>query len=302
MHDEIQTAHFFWHGPELSCYEHACIASFLIAGFHVKVWSYQPVRTPQGAQACDAAAILPATDLTRYTQAGHQGNIAAFTDFFRYELLRQQRGWWFDTDVVCLKPQADFRRFAQPIVAGYESTNAINGAVLRLNDPSLAADLKQRADSVAAAGGNSFAWGAVGPALVKQLVSERGLTAHVVAPEVFYPLHWRDGLLALDPERAAEVRERCRPAHTYHFWNEVVRRFAIPKNMLPPEGSFLHEAFVAAVPALAGMPALPVDTFRALVAHANSPEIPDPGFMHHLGQLVPSLRRAVHKRLPGAAA
>ena len=291
----MELAHFFWHGKPLSIYELACIRSFVIQGFSVNVWSYDAVALPAGATAQDASEILPRSDLTRYTQNGKPKNIAAFTDFFRFELLSRYEGWWFDTDVLCLQPASAFAIFQQRLVVGYESDDVINGAVLRVNDQALSRDLKDRADAIALAGNDSFSWGAVGPGLITALCKEPGQTHQPVAPGVFYPIGWTEADVVLDPTRRNEAVARCSGALCYHIWNEVLNRAAIPKSLMPPNGSYLYEQFVAVEPALAQMETLPYETFDALFSRIKPQE--DPGFVFYVRQLWPSLVRAVRKRL-----
>lgn len=294
MGNYAEGAHFFWHGPALSVYERACISSFVVHGFSTHVWSYDPVVLPAGAVARDAAEILPRGDLTRYTQQGQPGNIAAFTDFFRYELLSLHDGWWFDTDVLCLKPADAFTGFKQRLVVGYESNDLINGAVLRVHDRAFARELKRRADAVAEAGEGCFQWGAVGPVLITTLSRDSEWAVQPVAPSVFYPIGWREADVVLDPTRRDEATERCQSSFSYHIWNEVIRRAAIPKTLMPPAGSFLHDAFVRVAPELQDVPALPLDTFKALIDRIK-PET-DPGFVYHFRKLWPSLNHAIKKR------
>ena len=209
-------------------------------------------------------------------------------------MLRQHQGWWFDTDVIWLRGEAEFGRFQQPIVAGNESDGFVNGAVLKFNDSSLPGDLKACAEEIARSGRDVFRWGAVGPALITHFLSRHSMLHQVMSAEAFCPIHWKCADWALDPERLEEAIALCRNAHCYHIWNEVLRDLRIPKNLMPPAGSFLHQRFVAVAPELAGLPTLPVETLRALVAHAGPP--PDMGFMHHLRQLVPSAVNALRKR------
>lgn len=291
----MEIAHFFWHGAPLSIYENSCIRSFCVHGFDVHVWSYDPVDLPVGATSHDANQILPRSDLTRYKQDGQPKNIAAFTDFFRYELLSHHDGWWFDTDVLCLKPASVFSGFKQRLVVGYESEELINGAVLRINDKSLARELKSRSDSIAQAGNNCFRWGAVGPSLITELSHESGYAIQPVASKVFYPINWREAEVVLDPMRRDEAAARCREACCYHLWNEILRRAAIPKMLMPPTGSFLHETFVALSPNLKDFPALPTETFKILF-NSLKPQ-PDPGFLVHARSLLPSLVHAIRRRI-----
>ena len=293
-----EKVHFFWHGAELSVYEWACVSSFRRAGFEVTLWSYEPPHLPDHVVARDAALVLPRSELTRYTQGGISGSIAAFTDFFRYELLGRERGWWCDTDVLCLRGESEFGAFDQPLVIAFESPRKANGAVLKFNHPAHAIELKQRADAIAAAGANHFAWGAVGPHLLTEFVNRVDWQSPVLAAETFYPIHYSRAELMLDPDRRDEAKALCVNAYACHLWNEIIRRWAVPKSILPPAGSLLHECFVAAAPELAQLPALPMETLRALLGQAAlRAEEEDPGFVHHLQALAPSLLKALGKRL-----
>ena len=191
----------------------------------------------------------------------------------------------------------DFGCFRQAVVAGSESNEVANGAVLKLTDAALAGELKARADEIARIGGDAFEWGAVGPALLTQFLRERSLLNQLAPAQDFYPIHWKRADWALDPAKLEQATALCQEAYVYHIWNEVLRDLRIPKNLMPPAGSFLHQRFIAVAPELAGLPTLPVETLRALVAHAGPP--PEMGFIHHLRQLAPAAVKAVQKRFAG---
>ena len=88
-------------------------------------------------------------------------------------------------------------------------------------------------------------------------------------PQDFYPIHWTEALKAVTPAASAECTKRCAGAYTYHIWNEVLRWNAVPKDLMPPSGSFLHTQFVATLPQLAGAPCLSVDQLHNLIAEEN---------------------------------
>lgn len=294
MHNSSEVANFFWHGPEMSCYERACISSFIKHGFFVNVWSYAPLCLPTGATPRNAADVLPITDLTRYTQAGKAANIAAFTDFFRYELLCRFSGWWFDTDVLCLQSADNFSRFEEPLVISFQSHDIVNGAVLKANEIKTAQVLKAMANEIATSTNNNFIWGAVGPNLITEFLKSNIVPISPEPSELFYPVHYSEAELALDPALLAESRNRTKNAFTFHIWNEIIRWFAFPKSLMPPVGSFLYEQFIDNDPSLSSLPTLPVDTYRNLVSFRKPTPI---GFMDHIRSLGPSLRRAIVNRI-----
>jgi len=95
----------FWDG-ELSLLERLCIASFVRHNIVYNLYVYEePVSPPAGVALKDAASILPADKIFRYSAGEfNRGSIAGFTNLFRYTLIHQPGGWWVDTDVCLVTP------------------------------------------------------------------------------------------------------------------------------------------------------------------------------------------------------
>jgi mannosyltransferase OCH1-like enzyme len=244
--------------------EQACVASFVRCGFNVRVYSYHHLALPPGATLHDAREILPEVDLKKYTQSGRSEDLPAFSDAFRYSLLARKGGWWFDTDVVCLA-RAD--RFAELVHAktpriglGYEDSTSINGAVLYVDDArlteSIAEELNRR--------GTVFTWGTIGPALLTSVIEQARASHAVEASNTFYPVHWNDFRKLMDPEFASWCEDRTRDSLTVHLWSEIARMFNVPRDILPPRGSYLHELFLGLCPQWRDLPSLPADWVRNL--------------------------------------
>src|SRR5437764_5386264 len=91
-----------WVGKRLSAMEILSIRSFLHHGHDYWLYVYEQVpNLPEGAVACDANEILPASSIFQYTDYKYY---AGFSNFFRHKLLLERSGWWVDTDIVCLRP------------------------------------------------------------------------------------------------------------------------------------------------------------------------------------------------------
>src|SRR5262245_10683422 len=95
----------FWLGERISPLEYLCIQSFLSHGHRYVLYTYGPVEgLPPGCELADARKVLPEDRVFLYpalggrTQGGHP---SGFTNLFRYKLLRDEGGWWVDTDVLC---------------------------------------------------------------------------------------------------------------------------------------------------------------------------------------------------------
>ena len=116
----------FWHGPPLSRIERLCMSSFVAHGHAVQLHVYEePQGVPAGVTICDAAAVLPRSELFVHRSSG---SLAVFADWFRYRLLAEHGGLWVDTDVVCLRPFDH----AGPEIFGWQDQSTINNAVLGL--------------------------------------------------------------------------------------------------------------------------------------------------------------------------
>ena len=63
-------------------------------------------------------------------------------------------------------------------------------------------------------------------------------------------------------------------------------RFGIPKNILPPKGSYLYEKFIEFSPELKLNEALPEHTAERLLNRKN-------GFKENLSDLIPSFLRSI---------
>ncbi|MEM8802720.1 MAG: hypothetical protein AAGF55_09310, partial [Pseudomonadota bacterium] len=92
-----------WMRGSLSFLEQLCAQSFLDAGHHVVLYSYEPIGcVPDGVEMRDAAEVLPQREEIVH---GRSGSPAPHADLFRYRLLSQTDDLiWADTDAYCRKP------------------------------------------------------------------------------------------------------------------------------------------------------------------------------------------------------
>jgi len=233
-------AHFqsFWFGDALSPYEQLAMKSFIDRGHRYTLYAYQALDVPRGVELCDAGEILPRDRVFHYGEraGAGRGSVSAFSNLFRYALLRRHGGWWVDTDVVCLSddvPQGD-------IFVGWETAETIGSAILRFpaGHPALLA-LCERCERA----GTDVAWGEIGPRLMTEVATEHGLRPLARAQPVAYPVSYHDALYLLMPARRDEVAQKLRAAPFLHFWNEVKRRAVILPSIAPPDGSHMATLF-----------------------------------------------------------
>lgn len=261
---DTMVANFFWHGPALGLYERACISSFVKQGITPNIYSFNKgLAVPAGAILKDAAQFASESEVLSYTQGGTKGSIAAFSDIFRYRLFQKEPGWWFDTDIFCLASPAAFKALEQTspgIVVGREDADTINAAVLYISSADTAHELSRRADEK----GKVFDWGVIGPALVSKYVADHPSKANILPPDKFYPVHYRDTDMLFRPEQLENCQQKTQGALCIHLWNEIMRRWSLPQNLLPCRGSYLGRLFSEVGASVDPKAELPLNTLTVL--------------------------------------
>jgi hypothetical protein len=230
-----------WIGERLSPLERACAQSFLQNGYEFHLYVYDTVaNVPDGCVLRDAAEIISADEIFVHQSGVAKGSLATFSNLFRFELLLARGGWWMDMDMYCLTAGLP----DDGIVIGRQDPQLINDAVLRF--PAGHALLRTAATEARAKGIDAD-WTEIGPALLTRLLESDPLADAVFPAPVFYPIHFSQFWIVLDPRRTAYALERIRGAACLHFWNEMWRRANLDKNILPPEGSLLRGLYEATI-------------------------------------------------------
>jgi len=217
-----------WIGRPLSLLEQLSITSFLQNGHEYHLYCYDEIaNVPRGTVLCDAAEILPASEIFYYSRGPGRGSVSSFSDLFRFKVLFEKGGWWADTDMVCLR-RFDF---VGPIVfasertrTGTQATNAVfklpqGHAVARLCYEAASREDRAR-----------LTWGKIGPLLFDRILRENGLQQFVKPPEVFCPLDWWDWEQLLTESANPPRQLYTNEFYTIHLWHEMWRRADIKLN------------------------------------------------------------------------
>jgi hypothetical protein len=240
-----------WIGPRLGRVERACLRSVLRQGHPVSLYCYEPPEgVPEGVALCDAAEILPQASIVRH----QSGSVALFTNWFRYELQRREKGTWLDADIYLLAPLPDDR----PSLFGWQEPGVIATGVLRLPadsplllpllalfeerdippwlepDERMAAWLRRRLTGRTHL--SRMPWGSAGPNALTALAMRHGLAGEALPAETFYPVHHHEARWLLEPARPLDS-VIAPTTIAIHLWNEVIKGF---KDAPAPAGSFLH--------------------------------------------------------------
>ncbi|MEM1387265.1 MAG: hypothetical protein AAF748_04610 [Pseudomonadota bacterium] len=230
-----------WIGGALSFVEQLCLKSFVDAGHHVKLFTYEPVEhVPDAVELADANAILPMQNAIRHSRTGSP---APQADRFRYHLLAQSDDIiWADTDAYCVQPfHTESGHFY-----GWESDHSVNNGVLGLPRDSETLDAllaftadeyaipewlpgpeqdalraaKERGEPV---GVGDQAWGAWGPRALTWYLQKTGEIRHALPREALYPISFKERRLLVKP--GADVARHLTPnTRSIHFYGRRIRK------------------------------------------------------------------------------
>ena len=211
-----------WIGDALSVMERLSIASFLAHGHEYHLYAYEPVAgVPEGTVVRDAEEILPRSRAFMYSE---QKSWSGFSNFFRYKLLLERGGWWFDTDFVCLRP-IDFASdhvFASEFALGRQMVTS--GAI---KAPAGSEAMRYAWDVCQSKDPTKLVWGETGPALMEEAVESCAMQGSVQRWQAFCPVDyqdWKDVIARRFDDR------RLESSYTLHFWHERWRSSGQDKN------------------------------------------------------------------------
>jgi hypothetical protein len=242
----MEIANIFWHG-ELTKLEIATVKSYINHGFKVKLWSYTNLQI-DGAESCNANEVLPDHKMFEVVDSKINGNVlkkskaTTFSDMFRYYLLKNNEGWWFDADAICLKNSEEFKKLREKeIVAGYleKGYPQIANGVLHMNNQ-LCKSLVNHFEDFNNSDSTNDTWGHYGPSYITKFLNDYGLIDQVLPYSVFYAINWNEFDLFTDWQLINRGKEMIKNSYITHVWNTEFELRGLDKNN-PPIGSLLEE-------------------------------------------------------------
>tara|TARA_B110000483_G_C18150763_1_gene525334 strand:- start:465 stop:1334 length:870 start_codon:yes stop_codon:yes gene_type:complete len=279
-------ANFFWSDEKkFTVYEYACVNSFVKNGFQVDLYSYDKIKLPKGATLKKASSIINKKDLRSFVHDGKKGCLAAFSDKFRIHLMKNVRGWYFDCDILCLRNVKQFLDLEKDndIIIGLETKNNVNNAILKIENKKILEIILSEIKKM----GYKFKWGDIGPNLITKILKSENKFNTAIDQKIFYPLNYKsDFKLLLLPGYDQTINNMTKDSLTIHNYNQILTRFGIPKNIMPPMNSFLYKKFIQYCPEFKDLECLPIATAQKLLSRRN-------GFKENIKDLIPSLARAI---------
>ncbi|MEK6788330.1 MAG: glycosyltransferase [Pseudomonadota bacterium] len=180
-----------WVNGDLPSYATASIQSFLKQGHSVHLWTYNlEIKAPPNCVIRNAEDVLSADKIFGYAHGEYKGHLSGFSDWFRYQLLFDQGGWWSDIDVICVQPFVSTQRFCfasnwEPKIFKCVNNNVIFSA-------SAGEDIFRDAIAICEQRGSAVEHAETGPTLLFKLVQAHSLLDCVAEPYVFNPISYYD--------------------------------------------------------------------------------------------------------------
>ncbi|WP_339107545.1 hypothetical protein [Thioclava sp. GXIMD4216] len=313
-----------WIGGKMSFLEVLCLKSFVDAGQHITLYSYEPIpNVPEGVAIADANEILSADQFLRH---GRTNSPALHSDRFRYHLLaKHDHMIWADTDAYCVKP------FTTPTghFFAWESKEGVNGGVLGLPQDSEALgrlieftndeyaiptwygddytrELEAARDRGEPVHAGDQPWGVWGPHGLTHFLKETGEIKHAMPQEALYPIDykWRAKMTQPGYDWQKHITEKT---YSIHFYGRRLRArindkhggipkprscvgMLMTKHGVLPDGSILTAAAPAPVPAPEGASGAAAEALLAKTGQTRVERIAD------LGATAPDLLQAAQSR------
>lgn len=210
-----------WYGKPLDKMELIVLKSFLEHGHTFKLYLYdQSIEVPDGIEKGDANEIIPINKFF-----GPIPN--TFSDMFRYKMLSLEDTCWVDMDVVCLRPDWDFKDY---ILANEQMNKNVvmsNNAVFKA--PPGSEFIKYLSDYTENYDKTKITFGNYPPLLfgayfLTKTIANFGLQEYVNPPKTFYPVDPQACMLYVQPESKSTVEDLVKDSHAAHIYFTVIKK------------------------------------------------------------------------------
>jgi hypothetical protein len=234
----MATVGSLWVGGPLGFVQKLCLSSFVYYGHEVKLYVYDmDMKVPNGVVKHDANEIVPEEKIFKYNN-----QLAAFSDYFRYRMIKSQSIMWVDADTLCLTE--DFFSRSKFVFISESDTMAAGG-ILKIPSDHIMLDkminqseemLKIMKDT-----GNTKLWTMMGPSLITKMVGRYDLWKHAYPAEQVNLLdHWSKSEQFWDPKKKKKILEIADKAYCGTFFTGALRMKKFDTEQLPPKGSAIE--------------------------------------------------------------
>jgi hypothetical protein len=227
-----------WIGDGLGFIQKLCLKSFIHYGHTVYLYVYDmDMDVPDGVIKKSAEDIIPSDQIFTY-----HGQLAAFSDYFRYRMIKKTGLMWVDADTLCLS-----KEFFEntPFVFIKESNSLVAGGILKMPaSHRMTEQINRIADKLVPeimSAQEKAKWAELGPLLITKLVKRFGLIKYAQpAAMVNVVDHWSKSEDFWNPVKKDELIEMCDKAYCATFFTGALRMKKFNAEQKPPKGSALE--------------------------------------------------------------
>lgn len=224
-----------WVGGPLGFVQRLCLKSFVHYGHKISLYVYDmDMEVPDGVVKLNAEDIVPSDKIFNY-----HGQLAAFSDYFRYKMIQKTGAMWVDADTLCLS-ESFFED--EPFVFIKESDYLIAGGILKMpKDHEMTARINKKAEKLLPAlkeAQTDLKWASLGPLLLTDLAKAYRVTRYAKPAKLVNVLdHWSKGADFWDPSKAEEIINGCSSAFSATMFTGTLRARGFDTEQVPPAGS-----------------------------------------------------------------
>jgi hypothetical protein len=230
----------FHTGRPLALWERCSLQSFADRGHKITLYTYGLLDVPTGVTLADAAKIIAPQEKDAFLAIA-PGKFSQFSDLFRFQLLRHHGGWWVDTDVVCL---TDTLPNDEVWIAG--TKGRLQTAVMRFPPghalmEAAAREAHNRIPYVARGDCHTI----MGPDVLTALWKTGRFEIPIVSGRADDCYLIKVGRIAEfgEPNLTEVLNVELSECLMVHWWSERFRAINMPRDVLPPSGSYLANLF-----------------------------------------------------------
>lgn len=225
-----------WVGNPITKIQEVSLSSFIYHGHDLTLYVYDmDMRVPEGVHKAFAGDIMDESEMFLV-----QNTYAAFSDLFRYRMIKKTGLVWVDADTICLSSDWDG---LGDTYACLENDTVVGGVLaLPQDSPAINYLIKKSTQF----NKKKIKWTDVGPALVDKTFRSFDLMNYVYPMEIFCGIHWSQWNKLWDPKYLKEIKRLEKKSKSISVYHSMTGRNNIDKNFMPPGSAmeYFYNKFV----------------------------------------------------------
>jgi hypothetical protein len=216
-----------WVGSPLYKLQQTCLSSFIYYGHDLVLYVYdQSIEVPKGVIKKDANEIMLESDIFLI-----ENSYAAFSDLFRYRMIKQTGRAWVDTDIICMSSDWNFKNNTFASIEHTVLGSFVTGGVLGLPQDSDIVDYliheSTNFDKT------KIVWNEVGPALVDKAFKKFNYQEYIYPQEIFCGISLYDFENLWNPNKLQDILSLESVSKSISAYNQMTTRAGKDKNSFP---------------------------------------------------------------------